>query len=81
MADATYFEAAQVDGNGWFRRWAKWLGVRLGGMSSWTSGPSRFQVVGNARRSTPRMPPGERPEVLQKLKRLRPEPSPPGQAP
>ena len=72
MADAVYFEAAQVDGNGWLKRWAKWIGVRLGGIRSWTTGPSRFQLVGNDRRRKPRMAPEERREVLGKLKRIRP---------
>lgn len=50
MADAVYFEASKVQGNGWFKRWVKWLGVRVGGASSWNTGPSRFQVLGNDRR-------------------------------
>lgn len=50
MADAVYFEASGVEGNGRFKRWFKWLGVRLGGSSSWNTGPSRFQVLGNDRR-------------------------------
>ena len=76
MADATYFEAAQVDRNGWLKRWAKWVGVRLGGVRSWNTGPSRFQIVGNDRRRKPRMAPEERREVLDKLKRIRPPEAP-----
>ena len=76
MADATYYEAAGVDGNGRVKRWVKWLGVRVGGFRSWNTGPSRFQTVGNDRRRKPRMAPGERRQVLDKLKRMRPPETP-----
>lgn len=54
QANAVYREAAQADGNGLTTRWAKWVGVSLGGRASWRSGPTRFQVVGNERRKAPR---------------------------
>ena len=50
LADAVYYEAAEVDGNSWPKRWVKWLGVRIGGAGAYASGPSRFQVLGNDRR-------------------------------
>ena len=56
LADAVYHEAAALDGNGWFVRWVKWAGVRLGGARSYKSGPTRFQVNGNDRRHKPRTP-------------------------
>ena len=76
MADAVYHEAAGVDGNGRFTRWVKWLGVRVGGMKSWRTGPERFQTHENDRRRKPRMAPDERRQVLDKLKRLRPPEAP-----
>ena len=71
VADAVYYEATGVDGNGWLKRWIKWLGVRVGGAAAWASGPSRFRVIGNERRQRPRMDGSERREVLDKLKGLR----------
>lgn len=50
LADAVYHEAAAFDGNEGFVRWIKWAGVRVGGASSYESGPRRFQVNGNDRR-------------------------------
>ena len=81
LADAVYYEAIALDQNPGWKRWIKWVGVRIGGMGAYASGPQRFQEHGNDHRQKPRMTPGERTEVLQKLKRLRPEPPAPGQAP
>ena len=50
LANAVYHEAAAFDGNGRVVRWVKWVGVSIGGRSSYESGPRRFQVNGNDRR-------------------------------
>ena len=55
LADAVYYEANIADGNGWWRRSAKWVGVRIGGSSSWSSGPERLTTLGWDRRRTPRV--------------------------
>ena len=55
LADAVYHEAAEFDGNNRATRFVKWVGVRVGGAGSYTSGPSRFQVNGNDQRRTPRV--------------------------
>ena len=60
QANAVYREAAEADGNGWPRRWAKWIGVTIGGRRSWASGPARFTLVGNERRKRPRQAPESR---------------------
>jgi len=84
LADAVYYEANALDQNPGWKRWLKWLGLRIGGGSSYASGPERFRANGNERRRDPRpraMTPEERKKVLQKLKLLRQEPPDPGQAP
>lgn len=75
MADAVYYEANGLDQNPFWKRWLKWLGVRIGGMFGYASGPRRFQES-NERRQVKRAPmtPAERKVVLDKLKRIRPEP-------
>lgn len=57
LADAVYHEAAALDGNGSAARFTKWAGVRVGGLWAYRSGPRRFQVNGNDRRSVPRTAP------------------------
>mgnify|MGYP001571491053 CR=1 FL=1 len=54
QGNAVYREAAQADGNGRAKRWAKWLGVTIGGRRSWANGPARFTLVGNERRKNRR---------------------------
>lgn len=79
LADAVYYEANALDQNPGWKRWLKWLGLRIGGGSAYASGPQRFQDNGNDRRRTtrpPTMTPEERKVVLTKLKRLRPPEAP-----
>jgi hypothetical protein len=38
MADAIFREASEVIGVSWFRRWAMWVGVRIGGASHYNEG-------------------------------------------
>lgn len=40
IADAVLREAAAVTGVSWWRRWAMWAGVRVGGASHYTSSPA-----------------------------------------
>lgn len=84
LGDAVYYEANALDQVVGWKRWLKWLGLRIGGAGSYASGPRRFQENGNERRHglrSPPMTPEERKRVLQKLKRLKPEPPDAGQAP
>lgn len=75
LADAVYYEANALDQVSGWKRWAKWVGLRMGGASAYASGPQRFKARGNERRHEPRRPmtPDERHRVLQKLKRLKSE--------
>jgi len=34
-ADAIFLEAMETNDDGWISRWGKWLGVRVGGCTSW----------------------------------------------
>lgn len=76
LADDLYYEANVLDGNRWWQRSMKWLGLRIGGGSAYRNGPERFQCHGNERRRKPRMAPAERRQVLDTLKRLRPPEAP-----
>lgn len=79
MADAVYYEANALDQNPGWKRWLKWVGLRIGGAGAYASGPARFQANGNERRHAPRprpMRPDERKVVLDKLKRIRPPEAP-----
>lgn len=40
VADAVFLEACEVTGVPWFRRWAMWAGVRVGGSSHYTPTPA-----------------------------------------
>lgn len=78
-SDAVYYEATVLDQNPGWKRWLKWLGLRIGGGGAYASGPRRFQVNGNERRHAPRprpMKPDERKTVLDTLKRMRPPEAP-----
>lgn len=44
VADAVFLEACQVTGVSWFRRWAMWAGVRVGGASHYTPTPGGSPV-------------------------------------
>ena len=55
LADAVYYEANALDQNPGWKRWLKWLGLRIGGALAYKSGPSRFQTD-NDRRRKPRTP-------------------------
>ncbi len=46
-ADLTFLEAMKVTDIPAWRAELMFLGVRLGGLMSWISGPSRFKVLGN----------------------------------
>lgn len=39
VADAVLREAAAITGVSWWRRWAMWAGVRVGGSSHYTASP------------------------------------------
>lgn len=45
IADKVFKEAMAARGKGWFVRWGMYLGVVLGGASSYKSGPSRYQQL------------------------------------
>lgn len=45
VADAIFLEAMKARGKPAWIRWGMWLGVRLGGASSYKSGPSRYQQL------------------------------------
>lgn len=45
MADKVFKEAMAARGKGWFTRWGMYLGVVIGGRSSYKSGPARFTVL------------------------------------
>ena len=84
LSDAVYYEANALDQVSGWKRWLKWVGLRIGGGSAYASGPQRFQDNGNERRHGLRSPPmtlEERTRVIQKLTRLRRKPPDPGQAP
>ena len=79
LADAVYYEANGLDQNPGWKRWLKWLGLRIGGGTAYRTGPDRFQARGNERRHGSRrspMTPEERKAVLDTLKRRRPPTAP-----
>lgn len=45
VADKVFLEAMKARGKSWFIRYAMYLGVVLGGASSYASGPSRYTVL------------------------------------
>lgn len=47
-ADRTFLEAMKITGVPAWRRLDMYLGVRAGGISSWSSGPRRFKIFGNS---------------------------------
>lgn len=46
-ADKIFLEAMKARGKGFFVRWSMYMGVVLGGYSSYKSGPKRFTIFGN----------------------------------
>lgn len=45
LADKVFLEAMKARGKGWFVRFGMYLGVVLGGASSYASGPKRYEVL------------------------------------
>lgn len=45
MADSVFKEAMEAREKAWYVKYGMWLGVKLGGFSSYRTGPERFKIL------------------------------------